>query len=325
MPRIKRLHELRLYLGVDGGQSSTTALIADGLGRVVGVGYSGPCNHVAASEARRKFREVIGDCIKQASRGVRGGDEGLPRFAAACLGFSGGAADKLELTRELISSEHLKVTNDAEIALTGALEGQPGIIVIAGTGSIALGKNAEGRIARAGGWGYIFGDEGGAFDLVRQSLRAALRAEEGWGPETSLRPTLLREMQEKTANDLLHRFYRINTRQEIARLAPLVSNAAEAGDIVAREILLHAAQRLFVYAKGVHANLFPKEWNVPVAHIGGVFGSTLLLAEFQKQISECLRCTSIAPRLSPAAGALIDALRMDNNDSQLSQIPKTKT
>ena len=99
------------------------------------------------------------------------------------------------------------MTNDAAVALTGATAGGQGIIVIAGTGSIALGRDTAGRVVRAAGWGYIYGDEGSAFDIARQALRAALRMEEGWGPETSLRRVLLGATGVSTMNEVLHLFY----------------------------------------------------------------------------------------------------------------------
>ena len=193
------------FLGVDGGQSSTTALIGDQTGRILGAGRAGPCNHVSAEESKAKFIAAINECVQAAC--AQAGLSGSPRFAAACLGFSGGPADKEAILREIISSDQTIVTDDALIALSGATAGQPGIIAIAGTGSIAFGRSAAGQTARAGGWGYIFGDEGGAFDIVRQALRAALRFEEGWGPSTALRPALLGASGARDANDLLHRFY----------------------------------------------------------------------------------------------------------------------
>ena len=88
--------------------------------------------------------------------------------------MSGGPDDKAGLLAELIGAERLVVTHDARIAWAGATEGEPGLVVIAGTGSIAYGENAQGESARAGGWGYIYGDEGGGFDIARQALRATL-------------------------------------------------------------------------------------------------------------------------------------------------------
>ena len=158
----------RLYLGVDGGQSSTTAIVGDETGRILGFGRGSECNHVKGPEGRTKFINAINGCIEKT--GYHGAT-----FEAACLGFSGGPADKEQLLKEMLHvSGAMTVTHDGLIALSGATAGAPGIITIAGTGSFCFGRNAEGRTARAGGWGYIFGDEGGGFDITRQALRAAL-------------------------------------------------------------------------------------------------------------------------------------------------------
>jgi N-acetylglucosamine kinase-like BadF-type ATPase len=243
-------------------------------------------------------------------------------FAAACFGFSGGSADKEEYTRALVHASRYQFSHDAAIALSGATGGQPGIIVIAGTGSIAYGRNARGETARAGGWGYVFGDEGGGFDLTRQALRAALRQEEGWGPETSLRELLLRATNAQSANDLLHRFYTPEfPRPSIAALANLVSEAADERDSEARRILFSAARQLVSYVEGVYQRLFDPAQEAPIAYIGGVFKSRLLLDEFSTGIRDRLAVQPRPPQYGPAAGALIDALRLDGNPAQLSGVP----
>ena len=166
---------MKLFLGLDGGQSSTIAVVGDETGRIIGMGQDGPCNHVkSAEEGREKFVSVIGGCIAKALANL---DREGARFTfeAACLGFSGGPADKKAILEEMLSVKKLMVTTDALIALTAAHAGGPGCITIAGTGNIAFARNAEGKVRRAGGWGYIFGDEGAGFDLTRQALRAALR------------------------------------------------------------------------------------------------------------------------------------------------------
>ena len=308
---------LKLYLGVDGGQSSTTALIADGAGRVIGHGHGGPCNHVTTAEGRTKFLSAIGDCLNQACCEA-GIDRATVQFAAVCLGLSGGGEDKEAYTRELIRSERYKITHDAEIALSGATAGEPGIIMIAGTGSMAFGRNALGQKARAGGWGYVFGDEGGAFDLSRRALRAALQFEEGWGEQTSLHRLLLESTGADNANDLLHRFYGRLDRPYIATLASLVTQAAESGDSVAIAILREAAAKLSWYVVGVYKNLFAGAENVPVAPIGGVFKSEFVRNEFSHYIWESIACKVIPPRFNPAVGALLEAMRLDGNPSWLS-------
>src|SRR5208337_4801946 len=104
------------FLGVDGGQSSTLALIGDGAGRVLGRGLAGPCNHVGAAEGRGKFLQAIGSSIHEACQ--QAGLPNVPEFASACLGFSGGPHDKEALTREIVRALKLTITDDALIALT---------------------------------------------------------------------------------------------------------------------------------------------------------------------------------------------------------------
>ena len=213
-----------LYLGIDGGQTSTVALIADETGRVVGRGKGGPCNHVGPAEGRARFFSALGDSLNEACAQA-GVNPSEVSFASACLGFSGGPQDKETYVRELIPSTHYRITHDAEIALEGATEGLPGIIVIAGTGSMAFGRNGEGESARAGGWGYAFGDEGGAFYLARQALRAALAFEEGWGPPTKLYKKLLEAAEANSADQILRRFYAGQPRSVMASYAALARRA----------------------------------------------------------------------------------------------------
>ncbi|MBV8810722.1 MAG: hypothetical protein JO033_18800 [Acidobacteriaceae bacterium] len=313
---------MRLYLGIDGGQSSTTALVAGETGRVLGIGRGGPCNHVAGPEGRTKFFGAISACLSEALSQAGLQQDGAT-FAAACLGFSGGAADKETYSRQLIRSAKYRITHDAEIALLGATASEPGIIVIAGTGSMAFGMNQQGRTARAGGWGYLFGDEGGGLYLTRQALRAALQLEEGWGLETGLLKALLNRTGAASANDLMHTLYGL-PRNQIAGLAPLVSEAAELGDSVAIQILKDAASQLARYVEGVYRNLFSSNEVVPVAFVGGVFRSSILLQEFRACIQRSIGCPVGPPKLSPAAGAVLEALRMDGNNSALSAVPESE-
>ena len=315
----------RYYLGIDGGQSGTKGLLSDDNGRVLGVGQGGPCNHVTADEGRAKFLNAVGSVLSQACQAA-GLDSSSLEFASVCLGFSGGAEDKETSSRELIRSRKYKVTHDAEIALTGATEGQPGIVIIAGTGSMAFGRDASGRTARAGGWGYLFGDEGGGFDLTRQALRSALQHEEGWGVPSTLRDRLLAATDAVSINQLMHRFYTQEfSRPAVAALSSLVSDAAEEGDEEAQRILFDAASQLVTYVEGVHRVIFQPMQAVPIAYIGGVFKSRLLLEEFVKTIRYRLACRVVPPKLSPAAGALLEALRADGNSSTISNLPDVES
>lgn len=300
---------MRLFLGVDGGQSGTTAVIGDETGRILGTGEAGPCNHAAAGEGRAKLERAIAGSVGAACTQA-GLDAAAVRFEAACFGMSGGPDDKREILAAALRVERLVVTDDAVIALAGAIGTGQGIITIAGTGSIAFGRNPAGRTARAGGWGYIFGDEGGGFDIARQAARAVLRLEEGWGPPTVLRETLLGATGSENANQMLHRFYTGEwPRSRVATLARLVDGAAVEKDAVARAILRGAAQQLAMLAGAVREELWAPGAELEIAYIGGVFQSRLLLESFRAlvELQEGVRCG--APRRGPAEGALREAYR----------------
>jgi N-acetylglucosamine kinase-like BadF-type ATPase len=228
------------------------------------------------------------------------------RFKAACLGLSGGPDDKSALLHELIESDHLLIAHDAAIALAGATGGQPGVIVIAGTGSMAYGQNTKGETARAGGWGYIFGDEGGAFDIARQALRAVLREHEGWGGRTALTPALVDAVGASDANEMLHLLYTDEwPRSRVADLARTVDHIAEEGDPTAIGLMQQAAQQLALLVASVRRQLWSDGDSVPVSWTGGAFQSTTLLDRFRLLIELQDAAVCQAPRHGPAAGALL--------------------
>jgi N-acetylglucosamine kinase len=231
-------------------------------------------------------------------------------FEAACFGMSGGPEDKEEILAAMIRTKRLLVTTDAVIALAGATASGQGIIVISGTGSISFGRNAAGRAVRAGGWGYVFGDEGGGFDIARQAVRAILRMDEGWGPPTRLRDLFLDATESRSANEVLHKFYTEEwSRSRVATLAPIVDAAAVEGDGVATQIISNAAQELALLAGSVRGQLWSPAEPVELAYIGGVFGSRLLLERFRMlvELDEVTRCGP--PLRGPAEGALLEAIR----------------
>ena len=315
---------MSLFLGIDGGQSSTTALIGDDSGRILGWGEGGPCNHAGKAEGRARLTRAITDSVSQACTRANL-DFAAVTFEAACVGMSGGPEDKAAIVAELVRAAQFVMTDDAVIALAGATAGEPGIITIAGTGSIAFGRNADGRSARAGGWGYIFGDEGGGFDITRQALRAALRYEEGWGPPTALCRVLLEATASRSANEALHRFYTDEwPRSRVATLARLVDWAAREGDQVARDILFTAGQQLATLAGSVRRQLWDAAAAVQVAYIGGVFRSELLLERYRTLIElNGDRCGP--PVYGPAAGALLEAYRTRGIRPALCNLPPLKS
>jgi N-acetylglucosamine kinase-like BadF-type ATPase len=313
----------KYFVGVDGGQSSTTAVIGDETGRVISHARGGPCNHVAAAEAREKFLRVMGEVVSLALGGA-----GLPpdlTFEAGCFGFSGGPADKESLIGELFVIKRTLVTNDALIALSGAHAGRPGVITIAGTGSICFGRNAAGKVGRVGGWGFVYGDEGGGFDLTRQAVRAALRWEEGWGPETALHRLLLEETGAKNANEMLHKFYTPDfPRPRIASFSKLVERAAGEGDLVAGGLLDTAAQQLAGITSAAARMLFKAGDDVPVSPIGGVFRAERIAARFRELVEQNAGVRVAPATYGPAAGALLEAYRLAGRTVELRDAPDEK-
>lgn len=308
---------MRLFLGVDGGQSSTKAVIGDQAGNILGRGTGGPCNHAGAREGRARLERGVLGSVAAACREA-GLDPETVSFEAACFGMSGGPEDKHAILSQILRAGVLLVTTDAAIALSGAATNGCGIITIAGTGSIAFGRNSDGRSARVGGWGYRFGDEGSGFDIVRQALRASLRMEEGWGPPTELRRVLLEATAAAGANEALHLFYTDEwPRDRVAALAPLVDQAALEGDAAAIGILNRAARELALLAAAVRAQLWKPGDAVEIAYIGGVFRSKLLLARFRLLVErEPGNCCG-TPHRAPAEGALLEAYRAAGLELQL--------
>ena len=297
----------RLFLGVDGGQSSTTAVIGDEAGRILARAAGAACNRATTGPGKERLGRVTGELLLRALEAAE-----LPAgtaFEAACFGMSGGPADKREILAGLVPGAVVDVTNDAEAALEGATRGGPGVVVIAGTGSIALGRDKEGNRARCGGWGYIFGDDGSAFDIVRRALRAALAAEEGWGQPTGLGEMFLHATGCRTVNEALHRFYDPDwPRDRVAALAPGVDAAARNGDAIAGALLGEAGETLAGLAAHV-ARLLQMPSTVSVAYpCGGVFQSDRVRDGFASGLERDGLATG-RPAHDAAVGALIRAYR----------------
>ena len=300
--------ERRLFLGVDGGQSSSRAVIGDAAGAILARAVGGPCNQVSPGKGRTQLKEVVAALLHDALHAARLSAE--TPFEAACFALSGGPAGKQAILAESIRAGVVKVTTDAGAALEGASLGSPGIAVIAGTGSMALGRDHTGRTARCGGWGYAFGDEGGAFDIVRRAMRKSLAAEEGWGEPTALGELFTEATASKTANEALHRFYTSEwPRDRIASLAPTVDLVATAGDSVACRVMKEAGSALGSLAEIVAGCLDASDPDLTLYPVGGVFHSRLVRESFEFHLVP-LDLRIGEPAHDAAVGALLMAYRL---------------
>jgi glucosamine kinase len=308
-----------LYLGVDGGQTTTKAVIGDCSGGVLGTGFGGQSNHVKGPEGRKRLIEAVTSAVSEACRNAGFAFEAV-EFEAACLGFTGGIDGKQEILRTFLNCRKLIVTDDLNIALAGAHAGEPGIITIAGTGSVSMGRNAQGQVARAGGWGYAFGDEGGAWGIVREAMRAALRMDEDWGPPTVLRELFLQATGESDLHTLRRKFYTDEyPRPRIAGFARLVNETAQQGDSVAAGILTSAADHLAAITQVVRKRLLANGDPMKVSGIGGVFQSSIIRARFTSQLEADSAFHVVPPVHEPPVGALLLAIHSRRSKSEYGQ------
>lgn len=299
-------------LGIDGGQTSTTAAICDLSGRLLGVGRAGPANHVWEPGGIARVKRAVTISLREASRAAR---LKSPTFEAAFLGMTGGKArgSAAEAVRGCVSAKRLHVDNDQVNALASVTAGTPGIVVIAGTGTITYGENARRQSASASGWGWLLGDEGGGFWIARQAITAACRAWDRRGEPTLLTDLLLAAAGVRDLWQLHFLVYSERlSRSDMAALAAAVPDAAARGDAAARRILRDAGRELGLAAGVVAIRLDMHRRRVTVGMVGGVFrGSAEVRAAFRREVRKhAPNAMFVEPRFTPVIGSVLLALKM---------------
>jgi N-acetylglucosamine kinase-like BadF-type ATPase len=295
-------------LGIDAGGTKTVCLLADEQGRVLADARGGGANLQASGEL------AVEKVLYQVMDAVLANREGMP--AAICLGIAGvDRPQDTEAMRGIMRRIGFKIptliVNDALVALVAGAGEDPGVVLVAGTGSIAYGRNRAGRAARAGGWGYLLGDEGGGFWIGRSALSAVVRQYDGRGPATQLTELVLAHLRLTSPTDLIQEIYEGNQhRKTMAGLASLVGRAAANGDAVASDIVGRAGAELASSVASVIARLEMRGEVFPTLLAGGIFrGIPSLVGDVSARVSE------IAPRsevrrleVEPAMGAVRLAL-----------------
>lgn len=296
-------------LAIDAGGTKTDLLWAQPDGHVLAHVQGQGMN--IASKPPGTWQEILEDLLRRAS-------VNRETVHVVCVGAAGYTLPDrralLEhLLQQMLPGARVLVLADYAIALEGATGGNPGVLVIAGTGSIACGRDREGKLMRAGGWGYLLGDEGSGFWVGREAIRAVLAAKEGWGEQTRLTDMLSETLGTSDAGEWLSALYRTQNPQSLlAELAPLVTEAAEQGDASAQNILFHAAEHLADLVLHLVEHLHLPE-DFPVCTVGGVWKSPSVLQRFHRQLVERLpywRGGVQPPMYSPVEGALLIAQRL---------------
>ena len=289
------------YLGIDGGGTKTTCAVGDDE-KLLATATSGPSNIVRVGEW--KARESLHDCVKQAcaAAGISTG-----QVARTCVGGSGAARPELAAIVRGILSEILPtavdVVGDMETALVAAFEDGPGVIVIAGTGSIAYGRDKQGRTLRAGGWGFAIGDEGSAHWIGREAVSAVLRASDRGGESPSLAAALCKAWGVGTLIDLARGANSVPP-PDFSALAPAVMRSK---DEVAMTVLSRAGRELSELVHVVIRRLFGHgDEIVPVAMTGGVFRHAEVVREvFYNELRRLDPRADVRPQIvEPVHGAL---------------------
>ena len=291
---------MAIFLGIDGGGTKTSCVIGDETS-LLGAGTSGGSNVIRVGE--RQARESLGAAIRQACAAANVNPAQIQR---TCAGVAGGARPEIDgvvrrMLSELVSGQ-IEVVGDMVIAMEAAFGGGPGVIVIAGTGSIAYGRNSKGETARAGGWGFAISDEGSGHWIGRSAVAAAMRAYDKQPSETAdlLLDSIMKAWGVSTREQLV---VAANKSPDFAALLPAVLSAADAGDATARNVLTQAGAELAKLAGIVIGRLFGHADAVPIAVSGGVFCNSALVRQI---VGEKIRSASPQASLNTA---VIDPVR----------------
>ncbi len=306
---------MAFFLGIDGGGSKTTCVVGDDK-TVLATATTGPCNITRVGQARA--RESLQQAIDQAcsAAGIR--SEQVHR---ACAGVAGAGRDEIvRAVREIVAaiiSCPVEILGDMEIAMEAAFGSGPGVIVVAGTGSIAHGRNSQGQTARSGGWGFAISDEGSAHWIGREAVAALLRSldETSAGNEgiehIAEGSPMFRGLKDTWKVSSLDQFLRCsNSHPDFSALFPAIVAASNVGDAIAAGVLARAGAELAALAEIVIQKIFAGE-KAQLATVGGVFRhSPAVRDSFIRRLHELSPNAEVLPEIvDPVLGALQRARR----------------
>ncbi|HEX4642863.1 MAG TPA: BadF/BadG/BcrA/BcrD ATPase family protein [Candidatus Acidoferrales bacterium] len=304
-------------LGFDGGGTKTDAVVLDAKGAVAGMGHGGPANPLRAG-----FDVAFASLRAAAEEAIRAAKIRPDEMAGVCVGLAGAGRESVarrvhEFLLQEFPGAKAQVVPDYEVALEAAAGSGPGVVLIAGTGSVAFGRNAAGETARAGGYGPWIGDEGSAFEIGRRAVAAIARGRDSAMPATQLERTIPIVLNCSDWDDLMVRIMK-NPDEVFPKLFPVVAAAANAEDDAAREILFASAIGLGNLAMIVIRRLGMQNQEFALVKCGGVFGPSRMLGSLLDSVlaSGALRAKISRLEISPAIGAARMAARLCGSPSQ---------
>jgi len=303
-----------IFVGVDGGGTHTVALVGRRGDEILGRGGAGPSNpsvvgfEVAAKQIRSAVEAALVDAGVPPLDLLFAGSLAPGQLTLGIAG-TGRPSDRARLTATLATElglppDTLRIVTDVALLLPAAGV-SAGVALVAGTGSSAFGITEDGRTAIAGGWGYLLGDDGSAFDVGRRALRVVLRAVDGLGPPTQLATAVEQHLGVTQPRDLIRVVYQSSSpRSTIADLAPLVVATARDGDPLAQQIVTRAGEKLGQFACAV-ARRLDLDDRSPVIGTGGLFqAGDLILDPLRKSLARVHLADFRLLDREPAVGAL---------------------
>jgi glucosamine kinase len=302
----------QIVIGIDGGGSKTHAIVADETGNPLGEA-TGPGSAVKPGEEEASA-DVIVQVVQDALAKAKMADV-TPRVV--CVGVAGVGREQARqaLWQALVSRDiasDVVVHTDFRIALDDAFGDGPGVLLIAGTGSVAFGRSPAGATARCGGWGPVIGDEGSGAWIGRKALSVVTSAADGREPETALTGAVLTAAQVNETQDLIA-WAGEATPGQIATLAPVVLSVADSGDLRANAIVTLAVEELVLHIRALARQLFADERAaLPVALSGGILSrGSSLRKRLEHRLKSAVPGASVHPDpVIAARGAVRAALRM---------------
>jgi len=303
----------KLIIAIDSGATKTTCAIVNDKGDILGLGLAGSSSHysVGVKRAQENFRSAIEKATESAKLNKT-------IFDVGCFGLSAlDTQSDYELNSTFITSlgitKKAVIVSDAVTSYYAVTAGEPGIVVIAGTGSVAYGINRKGEEARSGGWEWLISDEGSAYDIARKGVRAALRAYDGRGKDTILTKMVMEYFNVSTFEESLQKIYENPEKSTIASMAPIVTSAAQKGDLVALNILREAGKELGLAVVAVAKKLKMEKDRIFVGCMGGVFRSDkFILNPFKRTVkSDIPKAIFKPPIYNAISGAIFLGLKED--------------
>jgi N-acetylglucosamine kinase-like BadF-type ATPase len=297
-----------IFLGIDGGGTKTSCVIGDETS-VLGSGTAAGSNVIRLGEA--KAREALAAAIGQACAAANIKPTQIQR---TCVGLAGAGRPEISnlvrrLLAELVSGES-EVVGDMVIALQAAFGSGAGVMVIAGTGSMAYGRDSSGNTLRAGGWGFSVFDEGSGHWIGRSAIAAIMRDYDENAEEQSVLLDNVKKSWALSTHEQLVLAANASPSPDFSALLPAVLSAADSGDALARSILTQAGTELARLAKIVIRRLFSDGEKVLVAMSGGVFSNCALVRQvfYNSLRSEYPNC-SVNPTIIEAVRGALDLAR----------------